>query len=103
MTVDFVISLMCPQHTEGGLAATSYEDVVTSTLQEALNTTKIWLRSMFRSRMLWSGSGLLRLTYSDEMAVSLLGSCKAARGLGVAIRDQGPPLRTQELRSWPEL
>lgn len=75
------LSLMCPQHTNEELATKSYEDLVTRTLQEALNTTRNWLRSVFKSRMLSSGSATVRLTYSDEMAVSLPGRCKASKGI----------------------
>ncbi|XP_052050777.1 E3 ubiquitin-protein ligase RNF213 isoform X2 [Apodemus sylvaticus] len=60
---------LTPPGTEEGLAAKSYEDLVTSTLQEALNTTRNWLRSMFKSHMLSKGFASAQLTYSDEMAV----------------------------------
>lgn len=81
VTIDFVIPLLCPQHTDEGLPEKSYEDLVTSTLQEALATTRNWLRSLFKSRMLSISSAYVRLTYSEEMAVSLPGSYKAAKGI----------------------
>lgn len=74
-------SLMCPQHTDEGLAKKSYEDLVTSTLQEALATTRNWLRSLFKSRMLSRSSAAVHLTYAEEMAVSLPWSYKAAKGI----------------------
>lgn len=80
VTIDFVISLMCPQHTEEGLVAKSYEDLVRTTLQEALNTTRKWLRTVFKSPMLSRNFAAVQLSYPDEMAVSLPGSHKAAKG-----------------------
>lgn len=81
VTIDFVIPLLCLQHTDEGLPEKSYEDLVTSTLHEALATTRNWLRSLFKSRMLSISSAYVRLTYSEEMAVSLPGSYKAAKGI----------------------
>ncbi|XP_029401802.1 E3 ubiquitin-protein ligase RNF213 isoform X2 [Mus pahari] len=64
-----LLQLSPPGHTDEGLTEKSYEDLVTSTLQEALATTRNWLRSLFKSHMLFRSSATVRLTYSEEMAV----------------------------------
>lgn len=64
-----VLQLSPPENTEEGLVAKSYEDLVRSTLQEALNTTRKWLRTMFKSPMLSRNFATVQLSYPDEMAV----------------------------------
>lgn len=64
-----MLKLKPPGGTTDGLAAKAHEDLVTSTLQEALNTTRKWLRRMLKSSMFYTGSVSVRFTYPEEMAL----------------------------------
>ncbi|XP_028640286.1 E3 ubiquitin-protein ligase RNF213, partial [Grammomys surdaster] len=64
-----MLTLSSSEHTDEGQAAKPYEELVTTTFQDALDTTRKWLRNVFTSRMFSCSSVTVRLTYPNEMAV----------------------------------
>ncbi|XP_052615833.1 E3 ubiquitin-protein ligase RNF213 isoform X2 [Peromyscus californicus insignis] len=67
-----MLKLRPPGGTTEGLVAKADEDLVTSTLQEVLNTTRKWLRHMLKSSMFCTSlyqPVSVRFTYSEEMAL----------------------------------
>ncbi|KAL1780092.1 E3 ubiquitin-protein ligase RNF213 isoform X1 [Sigmodon hispidus] len=52
-----------------GPGAKDNEDLQTFILQEVLNTTRTWLRGMFKGSMFRSSSAIAQFTYSEEMAL----------------------------------
>nr|XP_034361931.1 E3 ubiquitin-protein ligase RNF213 [Arvicanthis niloticus] len=64
-----MLKLNSSGHTDEELAAKPYEDLVMSTFRDALNTTRNWLRKVFKGRMFSYSSATVRLTDPNEMEV----------------------------------
>ncbi|XP_035293735.1 E3 ubiquitin-protein ligase RNF213 isoform X3 [Cricetulus griseus] len=64
-----MIKLKPPGGTTEGSVAKDNEDLVTNIFQEALSTTRHWLRRLFKNNMFFTSIATVRFTYPEEMAM----------------------------------